>query len=125
VVSLLTLHHKRPRGLNRNLEVVHHHVLQNKKERRKIGDVVGFLTRRIVLIHLDLPLAIPILANLMLIARFMVMTLTISLHCILNFDKFSPKKIMWGNPKVFERLLMGFSTPIKVILLLNFLATSF
>ncbi len=73
--------------------------MQNKGERRNVGDVVGFITRRIVLIHLGLPPTIPTLTNLVFIARFMVMTSTIVSHCILSFNKFSPKKVMWGTQK--------------------------
>jgi hypothetical protein len=91
MVNLLRFHHKRPKGINKNLEVVLHHILRNKGERRNVGDVVGLITRGIVLIHLGLPPTIPTLANLMFITRFMVMTLTIALHCILSFDKFTPR----------------------------------
>jgi hypothetical protein len=41
--------------------------------------------------------------NLVLIARFMVMTWTIVLHYILNSNKLSPKQVMWGNHKVLTR----------------------
>jgi hypothetical protein len=77
VVDLLKLHHKRPRGLNKNLEVVLHHILWKKGERRNGGDVVGFIKRGIILIHLGLPPTIPTLADLMFITRFMVMTSTL------------------------------------------------
>jgi hypothetical protein len=91
VVNLLRLCYKRPRGLSKNLKVVFHHILQNNGERRNVGDVVGLITRGIVLIHLGLPPTIPTLTNLVFIARFMVMTLTIALHCIMNFDKLNPR----------------------------------
>jgi len=107
VVSLLKFPHKRPRGLSKNLEVVPCHILCNKRERRNVGDVVGLITRGIVLIHLGLPPTIPTLANLMFITRFMVMTSTIALHCILNFDKFSLRQVMWGNPKNLARSRKG------------------
>jgi hypothetical protein len=41
MVSLLKFHHRRPRGLNKNLEVVPHHILWNKGERKNVGDVVA------------------------------------------------------------------------------------
>lgn len=64
---------------------------------------MGLITRGIVLIHLGLPPTIPTLANLVFIARFMVMTSTIALHCTLNFDKLSPRQVMQGNPKNLAR----------------------
>jgi hypothetical protein len=36
MVSVQRLHDKRPRGLNKNLEVVFHHILWNKGERRNV-----------------------------------------------------------------------------------------
>ncbi len=107
VVNLLKFHHRRPRGLNKNLEVVPHHILWNNRKRRNIGDVVGLITRGIVLIHLGLPSTIPTLTNLVFITRFMVMTSTIALHCILNFNKLSPRRIMRGNPKNLARSRKG------------------
>jgi hypothetical protein len=50
------------------------------EENRDVGDVVGLITKGIVLIPLNLPPIIPTPSNLVLIARFMVMTLTIASH---------------------------------------------
>ncbi len=93
-ISLLRLQHKRPKGLDRILKVVPHHILQNKGEKKNVGDVVGFMARKIVLIFLGLPPTISTLANHVLITRIIVMTLTIILHHILSFNKFKPKWIM-------------------------------
>jgi hypothetical protein len=71
--------------------VVPHHILQNKGEKKNVGDVVGFMARKIVLIFLGLPPTISTLANHVLITRIIVMTLTIILHHILSFNKFKPK----------------------------------
>jgi hypothetical protein len=64
------------------------------EENKDVRDVVGLIIRGIVLILLNLPPKIPTPSNLVLIARFTVMTLTIALHCILSFDKLNPRQVM-------------------------------
>ncbi len=92
-ISLLGLQHRRPKGLGGNMKVVPHHILQNRGEKRNVGDV-GFITRNIILILFGLPPTISTLANHVFITRFIITTLTITLHFILNFNKFNPKWIM-------------------------------
>jgi hypothetical protein len=72
------------------MKVVPHHILQNRGEKRNVGNV-GFITRNIILILFGLPPTISTLANHVFITRFIITTLTITLHFILNFNKFNPK----------------------------------
>jgi hypothetical protein len=64
------------------------------EENRDVGDVVALITKGIVLIPLNLPPTTPTPSNLVFIARFMVMTSTVALHCILSFDKLNPRQVM-------------------------------
>jgi hypothetical protein len=52
VVSQPRLHHKNARGLNKTPMVIFHHILQNKRERINVEDVVGLIGRIIALIIL-------------------------------------------------------------------------
>ncbi len=50
MVSQPRLHHKNARGLNKNPMMICHHILQNRRERINVEDVVGLIGRRITLI---------------------------------------------------------------------------
>jgi hypothetical protein len=53
--------------------VHHHHILSSREEKKNVGDVVGFIERVIVLIHLKPPPPTLNLTNHVPIIKFMVM----------------------------------------------------
>ncbi len=98
---------QRLRGLNMDLEVVLHHILQNRGQRTNVGDVVGFITRGIVLIPFGVPFTIPTPTSLVLITRFMVMTWTITLHCTLGFNRLNSQVSIAIKPQDSSKVHKG------------------
>jgi len=107
MVSLLKFHHRRPKGPKQESRGGSSSYFVEQRGEEKCWKCGGLITRGIILIHLGLPPTIPTLVNLMFITRFMVMTSTIALHYILNFDKLSPMQVMRGNPKNLARSKKG------------------
>jgi hypothetical protein len=70
MVNQINSCHKSPRGINQNKIVHPHDILLSKEERENVGDVVGFVEKKIVLIHLKSPPPILTLVNYVPIFKF-------------------------------------------------------
>ncbi len=76
VASLISPCHKRSKGPSWN-NMVSHHILLSKRDRTSIGDVVGLIRKKKILILLRSLSPTLTLINLVFTSRFMVMMRTI------------------------------------------------
>jgi len=97
--NLLRSHHKRPMKPNKNKVVLLHRILWNKVEKTNAKGAMGFIKKRIVLIHLKPPPPTLTLAN-----HYKVYGHDVN-HCFtlhLEFSKVNHKQPMWGNIRVLK-----------------------
>jgi hypothetical protein len=71
MVNQINSCHKSPRGINQNKAMHPHHILLSKEERENVGDVVGFVEKKIALIHLKSSPPTLTLVNYVPVLKFM------------------------------------------------------
>jgi len=71
MVNQINSCHRNPRWINQNKATHPHHILLSNEERKNVGDVVGFVEKRIALIHPKSPPPTLTLVDYVPILKFM------------------------------------------------------